>query len=135
MALTQLETALRLFQEGEDLFSAITLAGAAEEIYGELLEQRGVDHSLGSLTTAAQAIHQHLFGEQVDATRIRQRANLARNSLKHLMAGGAPTVRLDLRQEAVDMLNRAIDNYWLLEAALTPAMEQFCRSQRPGSET
>lgn len=129
IALAQLETALRLFQEEEDLFSPITLAGASEEILGKLLEQQGIDHSLKSLTAAAQAIHQQLFGEEGDPKVFRRRANLARNSLKHLAVGGAPTVNLDLRQEAVDMLNRAIDNYWLLETSLTPAMERFQRSQ------
>jgi hypothetical protein len=32
----------------------------------------------------------------------------ARNALKHLDAGGSPTVTLDVREEAVDILNRAM---------------------------
>lgn len=36
-------------------------------------------------------------------------------------------IKLDLAQEATDMLFRAIDNYWALNESLTPAMEQFQR--------
>ena len=51
------------------------------------------------------------------------------DALKHLTAGGDP-VSLDLREEAVDILNRAVDDYWILETSLTPAMEEFMRGQR-----
>lgn len=130
IALAQLETALRLFTEGQDLFSAITLAGAADEILGKLVTSRGGESALNSLTNASAAIHQHLFGEHGDRKGFADRANLARNALKHLEAGGMPTVNLDLRQEAVDLLNRAVANYWTLKTSLTPAMEAFSRGQR-----
>ena len=39
IALAQLGTALRLFHDDGDLFSIITLAGAAEEILGKLVEK------------------------------------------------------------------------------------------------
>jgi hypothetical protein len=52
------------------------------------------------------------------------RANLARNSLKHLKG---PHVTLGTKVEAEDMLDRAISNYWLLEKTMTPAMERFQR--------
>lgn len=38
IAKAQLDTAIRLYFEAEDLFSVITLAGAAEEILGKHLE-------------------------------------------------------------------------------------------------
>jgi hypothetical protein len=130
IAQSQLETALRLFQEGQDFFSVITLAGAADEILGKLVTRQGRDNSLASLKKAAVAMHEHLFGEPGDERTISDRANSARNALKHLDAGDSPTVALDPREEAIDMLNRAIDNYWILESSMTSAMEQFARSQR-----
>ncbi len=132
IALAQLETALWLFSEEHELYSVITLAGAAEEILGKLVSREGRDNSLESIKKAVAAIHQHLFSESIDASAIADRANRARNALKHLDAGGSPTVALDLRQEAIDILNRAIDNYWILEQILTPAMESFVRAQRAG---
>jgi hypothetical protein len=95
-----------------------------------LVTRQGRDNSLASLKKAALAIHEHLFGEPGDESAIAHRANRARNAMKHLDAGGSPTVTLDPREEATDILNRAIDNYWSLESSLTSAMERFARSQR-----
>ena len=129
IALAQLETALRLFSVGEDLISVITLAGAAEEILGKLVKSRGRDNSLDSLKKTATSIYERLFSESIDAGVFADRANRARNALKHLTAGGDP-VSLDVREEAVDILNRAVDDYWILETSLTPGMEEFMRGQR-----
>ena len=65
-ALQQLETALRLYCEGEDYYSAITLAGAAEEILGKTLaaknEERRKTLGLGE-EDAAEKIPEELFGD------------------------------------------------------------------------
>jgi hypothetical protein len=130
IALSQLETALRLFEEGQDFFSVITLAGAADEIFGQLVTIGGGESSLASLKKAGAAIYEYLFGEPGDERAIAYRANRARNALKHHDSGSSPTITFDARQEAIDMLTRAIDNYWTLEESLTPAMEQFEKAQR-----
>ncbi len=127
LALSQLETALRLFEEGEQLASVITLAGAADEIFGKYLTASGRESSLQSLVKAVSAIHMRLYGEPTAPRHIADRANHARNNLKHYDED-ADIVKLDLAEEARDMLNRAVDNYWSLEEKLTPAMEAFQRS-------
>lgn len=133
IAVTQLETALRLFVEGQDLFSALTLAGAAEEILGRLVSGEGKESSIESLKNAASEMHQHLFSEIIDPSVFGHLANRARNSLKHLGSPKQPRIALDVREEAVDMLNRAIDNYWALQESLTPPMERFVRAlHQPG---
>jgi len=130
IALAQLETGLRLFQDQSELFSVVTLAGVAEGILGKLLTARAIDNSLESLKKSAAAMHEHLFGEWVDPRVFAYRANKARNRLKHLGDEPEQPVSINVREEAIDMLNRAIDNYWLLEQHLTPAMAAFERSQR-----
>jgi hypothetical protein len=127
LALAQLETALRLFAEGQEYASVITLAGAADEIFGKFLVSSGRENSLEALTKAVAAIHEKLYGEPTAPKHIAERANLAKNSLKHWDKDNQ-IVKLDLAQEARDILNRAIDNYWMLEEKLTPAMERFQRS-------
>ena len=127
LALTQLETALRLFFEGKDFASVVTLAGAADEIFGKLLTAEGKENSLESLKKAVGAIHQRLYGEPDDPKHIAERANRAKNSLKYWDIGQPMIVKLDLEQEAKDMLFRAIDNYWMLKETLSPAMERFQR--------
>lgn len=96
LALAQLETALRLFHEGDDFASVITLAGAADEIFGKLLASSGRENSLEVMKKAVAAIHQKLFGEPIEPTDIASRANRAKNSLKHWDKGQPLIVKLDL---------------------------------------
>jgi hypothetical protein len=127
LARQHLDTALTLFAEGNDFGSAITLAGAADEVFGKFLTAEGKENSLEALKCAVAAIHLKLYGEPTPPKHIADRANMAKNSLKHWDVGDAKLVKFDLRQEAIDMLSRAIDNYWLLKEDLTPAMEKFER--------
>ena len=127
LALNQLETALRLFFDGRDFASVITLAGAADEIFGKLLFAEGKESSLETLKVAVVKIHEKLYGEPGDPKQIANRANFAKNSLKHWDVGQPVIIKFDLEQEAKDMLARAIDNYWLLKEDLSPNMERFQR--------
>ena len=127
VALRQLHTALRIYFDGEDFYSVVTLAGAADEIFGQLLKQQGLESSLESLKKAVVAIHGHLTGEAIEPKGVADRANSARNALKHWSPGQPLLVEFDVKQEAEDMLNRAIDNYWSLTTDLSPAMERFQR--------
>jgi hypothetical protein len=129
IALRQIETALWLLDNGQDLFSVITLAGAAEEICGQLLKEAGIDPSLSSLTQAATRIHEAIFSGTPDVKTFVTRANRARNVLKHHTPGEDREVTLDLRREAIDLLDRAVSNHWLLEQELTPAMKRFVADQ------
>ena len=127
LARQHLETALALFAEGNDYGSVVTLAGAADEVFGKFLVSEGKENSLEALKRAVLAIHLMLFGEPTPPKYIADRANMAKNSLKHWDLGDPKLVKFDMRQESIDMLNRAIDNYWLLKEDLTPAMERFVR--------
>ena len=129
LALSQLETALRLFAEGKEFASVITLAGAADEVFGKFLAATGRENSLESLKRSVGEIHMKLYGEATPPKQIADRANRARNSLKHWDNGDPEIIKLDLRVEACDLLYRAIDNYWALETKLSPAMEAFQRAQ------
>jgi hypothetical protein len=126
IAVAQLETALDLYHRSGDMFSVITLAGAAEEILGQILVERGVKHSLEWLKQGAVAIHLAIYGEEIGAKVFATRANRARNALKHHTPGDPGTVTLDLDQEAVDLLDRAITNYWALEKELSHAIIHRC---------
>lgn len=130
LALKQLETALRLYFEESDFASVITLAGAADTIFGNLLTSIGKEPSIESLKSAVGAIHLKLYGEAMLPKQIADRANNARNSLKHWDVGQSTIIKFDLKQEAGDMLFRAIDNYWNLKEDLSPAMERFQRESK-----
>jgi len=127
LALAQLETALRLYFEAADYAAVVTLAGAAEEIFGKLLTAAGKDNSLEALKRAVGEMHLKLYGEQTPPKQIANRANHARNGLKHWDQGDSELINIDLREEAQDMLFRAIENYWLLDGRMSEAMERFQR--------
>lgn len=130
VARAQIETAVRLYTEHADYLAAITLAGAAEEILGKLVMEGGGRSALSSLQDAAVEMHKHLFGEPGDAKWVADRANRARNSLKHLTTTAGREVAFDPAEEAADILDRAITNHWRYTQTLTPAMEQYEHRRR-----
>ena len=125
VALMQLETALRLYSECEDYYSVITLAGASEEVFGKLLKENNPENALDSLKKAGSAVHEALFDEDLAEKEISERANWVRNLLKHWSPGQPKDVEFDAPEEAKDILNRAIDNYYELNGNHTPAMDRF----------
>lgn len=122
VAAHQLERALRLFLDENDHVCAITLAGASEEILGKLLEQAGQEHALGSFVNACVAIGKNFHGEEWPPKIFVTIANEFRDSLKHITNGQVVTVP---KEAAVEILDRAIENYWLLTADETPLMRRF----------
>lgn len=122
IALHQIETALRLFFEEGDLFSVITLAGAAEEILGQLLRQKeekpGVEGSFRSIFKILRPAHRAV-GELEEFQR----------------AESADSVHMDAHREASFLLGRAIDDYQLLSGELSAGMIRFkevVREEKPG---
>lgn len=127
LALAQLAVAFRLFASNQDLLAAITLAGAAEELLGKIARERGITTSVESRAQAAVEID-FLFGLESTVAQHISHANKPRNALKHL--GDGDVVRFDPLEEAADILQRATDNFWLVEQSLTPEMEAFERGRR-----
>ena len=109
IALSLLETALGLYFAKQDLFSVVTLAGAAEEILGQLLLHGGPEPK-------------HLFRGVLDILRPHKR--------KADDATGAALeddlyVHMDVEQEALFLLGRAIDDYGAVAGALSARMARF----------
>ena len=125
VALRQLETALRLYFEGEDYYSVVTLTGAPEEIFGKLVKENERENALESLRKGGAAIHKAHFDEDIPEKEISDRANRVRNFLKHWDPGKPKALEFDAPEEAKDMLDRAVDNYCGLTGSLTPAMQRF----------
>jgi hypothetical protein len=112
IALGQIETALSLFSQEGDLFSVITLAGAAEEILGQLLQQRsGNSGYRGTIASIFQILRP---GSQKDP----KREGLSGHEVDAF-------VHLDPHHEALFLLGRAIDDYVALSGGPSPAMLKF----------
>jgi hypothetical protein len=108
----QLRTALRLWQE-QDYLSALTLAGAAEEILGKRLQKLGRTPSFDQLKALIVAIARP-DGDtdpKLDAE-VGNMLNHTRNQLKHY--SGDDELCFDLRTDCQEMLGRAIGNFHTL---------------------
>lgn len=102
----QLDTAIDLFLEDKDFVSALTLAGAGEEITGKLLERKGEKNLLQKL----HAWFQETTGETIKYGEFARRANQARNALKHTNNEEEDQLKI-YRWETVQMIMRAMTNY------------------------
>jgi len=114
IALRQIETALELLSRQGDPFSIITLAGAAEEILGGLLQER----------SGNQGYHGAL-GSIFQVLRPGSPKGQAREGLAGHELGGF--VHLDPDQEALFLLGRAIEDYIALAGAPSASMLEFMR--------
>lgn len=123
IATAQLNTAIALYLDDKDLISAITLAGAAEEILGKLAEKVGTPSAFNETLDRLCAMHEVAFAEKPDRAAYVKLKTLARNELKHI--GSHPELNLDLEREAVSVLRRAIKNFRVHDPAYKDLFRQF----------
>jgi SpoVK/Ycf46/Vps4 family AAA+-type ATPase len=109
IAKQQLLASIRLWHEA-DYLSALTLAGAAEEIMGKRLRALGKEPSfdqwknlivsLGKSEAETEPKIDEMIGKLLNKTR---------NLLKHY--AGDEAVEIDIREDSTEMVERAIANY------------------------
>ncbi|WP_339897698.1 hypothetical protein [uncultured Gilvimarinus sp.] len=118
----QLERALNLLLEEADYISSITLAGASEEILGKLLNEQGQEGDLEGFVNACVQLGRDEFQEDWPKREFVSMANYFRNGLKHYTDGDSISVP---EEAAVEILNRAINNYWKLTSKETELIKRF----------
>ena len=102
-AVDQLDWAMRLFLDHQAYVPAITLAGAAEEILGQIL---GDKSALAQLKTRLSALT-GLPGKVVS----QEHLNRGKNWLKHWQGlHDDETIHLDLEAEAIQYILRGVTN-------------------------
>lgn len=126
VAKAQLDRAIILYFEG-DYYSATTLAGASDEIFGQFLENKGFQSELKSQIRTTQAAGEILFKERYTEKHLASVINEVRNWLKHF-TGGKDLV-FDAKVAAIDLIDRACKNYFELTGEETNGMRRFMSSQ------
>ncbi len=116
IAVKQLETAIDLFLNRNDYICAITLAGAAEEILGKLVERLGKKPAHKSLIELLKTKYNLTISNK---ELISKYLNFARNTLKHASVTDEDKVELDEQTEAISMILRAIDNLIRLNKSIS----------------
>lgn len=123
IAKQQIVTAINLFISENDYISVITLSVAADEILGKIIENKGLSSSYSGISNLMDFIHKDMNREPYSSKEFNNLANGARNHLKHL--SGTEVVEFDPKQEACNMLYRAICNYKVLCESGTEEMESW----------
>jgi len=111
-----LDRALRLYYEEGSDFAALHLAGAAEELLGKHVEVSGGESTFNSLKQAAVRLSKYIneSGTESSPKAIAAVMNRAKNSTKHMDGESDGHAHFDPRQEAHDLLDRAVSNYYQL---------------------
>lgn len=114
-----LTEALRIYLEGKAYFVSLHLASAAEEIFGRFVEAEGGIPALHNMRDAAVLFEKLCFEDDSEpaprgdaAKAMAGVINNAKNATKH----GIADVDFDAKEEAQDLLDRAIDNYSALQS-------------------
>ncbi|MDO9504126.1 MAG: hypothetical protein Q8M80_01275 [Hydrogenophaga sp.] len=128
IALHQLLASMRLWHE-TDYLSALTLAGAAEEILGKRLKKCGMEPSFvrwrNLIVTLAKSEGEtdpnieKLVGDMLNSTR---------NTLKHF--AGDEVIEIDVRKDCTEMIERAVSNHHQLTGIVLDEALNFWAAAR-----
>lgn len=134
IAVRKIDTAIELLLDGKDSFSALTLAGAGEEILGKLIQRTGQRNALNKSASALVAIHDVLFQKRPDLKDAINSLNRAKNASKHMHPTNEDcTSSMDPTVEAEAMLYRAIENYYALTGNFSPRMLAYLNRAIPAA--
>ena len=125
LAVEQLDIALSLFLNNESFVSALTLAGAAEEILGKALQRKAEQNSLDWKYENTEWWWTELHDKPLSRKEFAEHENRARNVAKHIGESNEITVTVDLEDAALWMIVRACDNYRRLQLPGTARMLEF----------
>ena len=119
IAKRQIEAAADLFFGNGDPLAVVTLAGAAEEILGNIIRRRGDEAMLDHLVS----LDRRLTGGR-DYSVVIKEVNGVRNALKHAKDPDDDEVEVP-DGEAIAMLSRALVNYVLVGEQPTEGMHRI----------
>ena len=121
LAEIQIYRAIKVLEDDAGPVSALTLAGAAEEVLGKTLREKGqrcaFDHAVSFSEQMWDFVDKEAGRKGIRATRpsdseMKSRINKVRNELKH-RCNGSPLEAYYI-WEAEDMIVRAVNNYLFL---------------------
>ncbi len=132
IAVSQLETALRLHDELDGDYAVINLAGAAERILGGLVADRSVSGRFPRLKRSKSRLERWLRRAGRRSSGRRRALTAALRAVQDHELGDPTEIVFDAREHAAELLHRAIVHVWALEQLATPRMVAFSTA-RTGS--
>ena len=125
LAQEQLDLALELFLTGRSYVCALTLAGAAEEVFGQFISSRDEQNVLQHMYSIEAPVEKMLRKETYSWKAFTREKNLIRNAAKHWSTSEGMEINADLEDESLRMLVRACDNYARLGLPETDRLCEF----------
>ena len=125
LAAEQLDAAIELFLPERSDVSALTLAGAAEEILGWAVKLAGGENAMQEAYAASALTHRYLHHQELKWQDFADGENYARNAAKHLKKEDDRAIEVNLRHAAMWMIVRACANYDRLGLDTTDRMREF----------
>lgn len=126
IAIVQLETSIVLFEQ-KNYIPALTLAGAAEEILGKLLKQKGESPIIDELQGV---LREGLKLTESDKVIGSKYLNRARNQSKHANHANENTVDIDYENESTCLISRAIVNLQNLTGYTVSNHDRFVEASK-----
>ncbi len=125
IALSQLETALRLHDELAHDYAVINLAGAAERILGGMLADQNVSGRFPKVRRSTRQLQRWLRRVSRRSSGRQRALTAALRAVDDHAPGDPLVVVFDARAQAAELLHRAIVQFWALERLATPRMVAF----------
>lgn len=122
LAVHQFDRAIALLLDQGDCVSAITLAGAAEEILGHIVKLQGGISAHQELIDECMQLNRRSRGEPVKSSEFHEMFAYFRNELKHYRQGSDITVNAEC---AYPVLDRAAENLRRLNVPASPAVQRY----------
>ena len=113
IAIEHLDTSIELYLRGDTYYSALHLAGAAEEIFAVYVREINKSPAFDEFQNIVLAFSSPTTPKEVEETKdwIYKRMTYAKNSVKHKRGKKDSIVRFDPKEEAHDLIDRAITTY------------------------
>ncbi|MBU1183319.1 MAG: hypothetical protein KKF00_14395 [Proteobacteria bacterium] len=111
IALQQLIDSAKLYQKGR-YCSALTLAGAAEEILGKIAKKRTGKNQLEDEIEYLKSIYRYFNKPSPSNKELIKRINKTKNEMKHNDKGEDLWVESDFENECVLLFVKAVKNYF-----------------------
>lgn len=111
IAIEYLNLALVEYVKGTNMFAALNLAGAAEEMLGEIVRLNGAKSAHDKMIATLGSWYQVAKKAMPKKREISNFILSAKNGAKHLDGENDLTIELDLEKEVKEIIRKALENY------------------------
>ena len=125
LAIEQLHIAIDLFLTNRSFVSALTLAGAADEVLGRKAERFGAKKAIAFEHEVIMRLLAKSKRAGTSFETFASARNEARNAVKHMKPTAEEVFVADLAREAVAKIGSACNNYERCGLPLTEKMREF----------